>query len=104
MSHEDQQTKKLTSQEIEEYKKQLDNNWQVVDKKYLKREVVLDNFISVVEMVNLIAEVAEENDHHPDLLLHSYKRLLITLTTHSIGGITEKDIQLAKRVDELLSA
>lgn len=104
MSHEDQQTKKLTSQEIEEYKKQLDNNWQVVDKKYLKREVVLDNFISVVEMVNLIAEAAEENGHHPDLLLHSYKRLLISLTTHSIGGITEKDIQLAKRVDELLSA
>ncbi len=104
MSHEDQQTKKLTSQEIEEYKKQLDNDWQVADEKYLKREVVLDNFISVVEMVNLIAEAAEENGHHPDLLLHSYKRLLISLTTHSIGGITEKDIQLAKRVDELLSA
>jgi 4a-hydroxytetrahydrobiopterin dehydratase len=52
-------------------------------------------------MVNRIAELAEEANHHPDLLVHGYKRLRITLSTHSEGGVTANDLQMAERIDAL---
>jgi 4a-hydroxytetrahydrobiopterin dehydratase len=49
-----------------------------------------------------IAAIAEEEGHHPDLRLHSYKFLEVTLTTHAIKGLSENDFILAAKIDELL--
>ncbi|MSO45470.1 MAG: 4a-hydroxytetrahydrobiopterin dehydratase [Acidobacteria bacterium] len=51
-------------------------------------------------LANAIAYAAEAADHHPDLLL-TYSSLEVSLSTHSAGGITEKDFALARRIDEI---
>lgn len=64
------------------------------------KEFKLKDFISVVEAVKRIAIFAEKMDHHPDLFLHSYNKLKVILSTHSEGGVTEKDFELAKNIEK----
>ena len=51
--------------------------------------------------VNRVAGAAEEADHHPDILVHGWNRVRLTLTTHSAGALTDNDHALAKRIDAL---
>jgi len=78
----------------------LDQGWSEIDSKLIKN-YVLTNFVEAINFINLIAEAAENMDHHPDLKLYKYKNVRITLTTHSSRRITNKDIILAKQVDEI---
>jgi 4a-hydroxytetrahydrobiopterin dehydratase len=48
-----------------------------------------------------VAEVAEEQGHHPDILIHGWNKVRLTLSTHSQGGLTDADFQLARRLDPL---
>ena len=57
-------------------------------------------FTGSVAFVNLLAEVAEAADHHPDIAI-SWNRVTVTLSTHSAGGVTDKDIALAREADRL---
>ncbi|MDQ3609885.1 MAG: 4a-hydroxytetrahydrobiopterin dehydratase [Actinomycetota bacterium] len=66
------------------------------------RDLELEGFTAAIAMVNAIAALAEEANHHPDLLVHGYKHLRVTLSTHSEGGVTENDLQMAERIDALL--
>lgn len=59
----------------------------------------LEDFSEAVSFVNQIAEIAEEENHHPDIFLHGYKNVTVSLTTHSIGGLTDKDFTVASRID-----
>jgi 4a-hydroxytetrahydrobiopterin dehydratase len=61
------------------------------------------NFVSAVNFINKIVPIAEELEHHPDLELKNYNELIIRITTHDEGGITELDFELAKKIDELIS-
>jgi len=65
------------------------------------RDIELEGFTAAIEAVNAIAELAQEANHHPDLLVHGYKHLRVTLTTHSEGGVTDNDLALAERIDAL---
>ncbi|HVL31219.1 MAG TPA: 4a-hydroxytetrahydrobiopterin dehydratase [Solirubrobacteraceae bacterium] len=65
------------------------------------RDVELRGFKSAIAFVNAVAEAAEEANHHPDILLHGYRHVRLTLTTHSAGGITENDLALASTIDAL---
>ena len=77
-------------------------NWQkTVDGKSIFREYVMKDFVSAVGLINKIAELAEAADHHPDIHLTGYKRLRIELSTHSVGKLTEKDFNLAEKIDAL---
>ncbi len=58
------------------------------------------DFRGSVEFVNRITEVAEEMNHHPDLEI-SWSRVTVSITTHSEGGLTENDFELAGRIDQL---
>jgi 4a-hydroxytetrahydrobiopterin dehydratase len=60
-------------------------------------------FMGSVGFVNRLADAAEAADHHPDLVI-SWNRVTVTLATHSQGGITEKDIALARQADQLAGA
>ena len=51
-------------------------------------------------LVNAIGFIAEAADHHPDLKV-SWGRLVVTLSTHSAGGVTDKDFDLARRIEEI---
>lgn len=96
-------TNLLSPTDIDSFKQQLDPDWQIEAGTHLKRTKIFDGFLSVVKAVNLIAEVATQEEHHPDLWLHSYNRLSITLSTHSLGGLTTKDFKLAREIDKLLN-
>ena len=60
------------------------------------------NFVEAVDFVNKVAALAERANHHPDILIHGYKNVQITLSTHSEGGVTEKDHALARQIDTLV--
>ncbi len=61
----------------------------------------LADFAAAIEFVNRVAEAAEAADHHPDILVHGWNRVRLRLSTHSAGGLTERDFALAGTIDEL---
>ncbi len=80
---------------------QLDG-WSVSDDGILiHREWKLKDFASAVEFLNAIGDLAEAEQHHPDLHLTGYRNIKIELTTHAIGGLSENDFILAAKIDEL---
>ena len=69
----------------------------------LQRKFNCNDFKSAVDLLNRIAGLAEMEQHHPDLTVHGYRHLTVTLTTHAIGGLSENDFIVAAKVDELLA-
>ena len=69
----------------------------------LRRSVELPSFRDAVAAIVRIADVAEEMDHHPDIDLR-WRTLHLSLVSHSAGGVTENDLELARRIDALLPA
>lgn len=67
----------------------------------IRREFKFDDFVGSVEFLNRIVPVAEEMNHHPDLSI-SWNRVVVSLSTHSQGGLTEDDFKLAERIDSLV--
>ncbi len=67
----------------------------------IAREWKLDDFASAMAFVNRVAEAAEEANHHPDILLHGWNRVRLSLMTHSEGGLTAGDFDMAARIDAL---
>ncbi len=61
----------------------------------------LDDFVQAMAFVNRVAEVAEELNHHPDILVHGWNQVRLSVTNHSQGGLTEADFKLAARIDGL---
>ena len=66
------------------------------------RDLQVENFATALALVNRIGEVAEALDHHPNILLHGWNKIRLSVTTHDTGGLTERDFELAARVEELL--
>jgi 4a-hydroxytetrahydrobiopterin dehydratase len=66
------------------------------------REIKLRDFDDAIGFVNKVAAVAEEHNHHPDIFVHGYNRVRLTLSTHSAGGLTELDFEVAADFDDLL--
>jgi len=60
----------------------------------------LNNFKEALNFVNKIGEAAEEMNHHPDIFIHSWNKVKITISTHSEGGVTEKDFILANKIEK----
>jgi len=75
--------------------------WQLTTEGIQKR-YQRDSFMSVIQLVNDVAEAAETANHHPDILIN-YDKVTFTLTTHDAGGITRKDFDLAARIESLAS-
>jgi 4a-hydroxytetrahydrobiopterin dehydratase len=68
------------------------------------RDVELDGFKAAMALANRVADAANDANHHPDILIHDYKHLRLTLSTHSAGGITENDFALAQTIDGLITS
>ena len=66
----------------------------------LERTFELPSFPEAIAFVNRVAEVAEEANHHPDIDIR-YNKVTLTLSTHDQGGLTSKDFDLAKKIDQL---
>ena len=94
-------TSPLSLSEAKEYLHQVPD-WRLADNgKSVSREFLMKDFVSAVRFMDQVAEVAEAQDHHPDLHVTSYRKLRIELATHSIGGLSENDFILAAKIDQL---
>ncbi len=74
--------------------------WNFIDN-CLVKEFQLKDFKSALGFVNNVGDEAENMDHHPDIFLHSWNKVKITISTHSAGGVTQNDFDLAKRIEEI---
>jgi len=101
-------TEPLSEEEAQAKLEELNNTaeaqkqpWAVTaDARSLKKGYKLKNFVEAVEFVNKIKDVAEEEDHHPDLEV-GYGKVAVRLSTHAIGGLSENDFILAAKIDQL---
>jgi 4a-hydroxytetrahydrobiopterin dehydratase len=69
----------------------------------ITRTAALPTFLSAIAVVDRVAMVAEEADHHPDIDIR-WRNLIFSCATHSAGGVTAKDLDLAHRIDEIIAA
>lgn len=67
----------------------------------LVRDIECKGFKSAMTLANSVADAANAANHHPDILIHDYKHVRLTLSTHSEGGITDNDFSLAQTIDEI---
>lgn len=65
------------------------------------REWKLADFAAAIAFVNRVADLAEQANHHPDIDLHGWNKVSLRLSTHSEGGITRADLDMAERIDGL---
>ena len=87
---------------IDEARQQLDNltGWQLSDDaKWIRKEWGVNHFVAGMEFLNRVATVAEADGHHPDVHLVGYRKVIIELSTHAIGGLSENDFILAAKID-----
>lgn len=91
----------LDQKTINENMNKLSGSWKY-DNNRLELNAVLKDFAENLRVVNKIGEYAEAMDHHPDILIHGWNKLKIMISTHSEGGVTEKDFILAEKIEEIL--
>ncbi len=93
--------KTLDAATVKAWLKERDG-WKQKSKSIIKT-YKFESFRNCIVFVNRVATLADEKDHHPDIDIR-YDQVTITLSTHSAGGLTEKDLELAKAVDFATSA
>ena len=71
------------------------------EKKYIFRVFEFEEFMDGIDFVSTVAEIAEEAQHHPDISI-KHTKITLKVTTHDVGGVTDLDIQLAQRIDNLV--
>ena len=71
------------------------------DGQRIRKDWTVKHFMAGMDFFNRVAEVAEEDGHHPDLHIEGYRNLSIALWTHVIGGLSENDFILAAKIDQL---
>jgi 4a-hydroxytetrahydrobiopterin dehydratase len=74
--------------------------WELTKSKAIQKKFTLGNFKDALVFVNQVGELAEKFDHHPDITIN-YNKVTLTLTTHSAGGLTAKDFDLATQVEKI---
>lgn len=90
----------LDQNEIAEYKRYVKEGWEVRDNNKISKEFVFANYRQTITFVNRVADLAEEEGHHPVMHVY-YGRLVIDLWTHAINGLSENDFILASKIDKL---
>lgn len=71
------------------------------DGERVRKTWTVQNFMAGMDFFNRIAELAEEEGHHPDLHLEGYRNVMVEIWTHAIGGLSENDFILAAKIDQL---
>ena len=93
----------LAGDELVTYQQQLGGGWQVVDEHHLEREYRFADFRQALDFTLRVGEMAEEQDHHPDIFL-TWGLVKVTIWTHKIDGLTESDFVFAAKAGQLVSA
>ena len=78
------------------------DGWQLTeDHKMIYREFILQDFMAAIDLIDRIALIAEDEKHHPDIHLTQYRNLRVALTTHDVGGLSQKDFTVALKIKDL---
>jgi 4a-hydroxytetrahydrobiopterin dehydratase len=85
---------------VAELSQELNTAWSVVESKRLERDFKFKDFKTALDFTNRVGELAEQQNHHPDIYL-TWGKVRLTIWTHSISGLSEADFVLAAKVDEL---
>ena len=81
--------------------KNLDG-WKLTDdSQRIRKTWTMKNFLQGLKFLNSVGDVAEAEQHHPDLHLESYKNVTIEIWTHAIGGLSQNDFILAAKIDQI---
>ncbi|HZZ80950.1 MAG TPA: 4a-hydroxytetrahydrobiopterin dehydratase [Gemmataceae bacterium] len=89
----------LSPEQVRDMLKSVPDWSLTADGKRLRREWTVKDFAEAIEFFEDIAEIAQEEDHHPDLHLANYRNVTIEIWTHKVGGLTENDFILAAKID-----
>jgi len=92
----------LTKNEYSQYLPDVPG-WTVINEKKLEKDFSFKNFKEALDFVNKVGDIAEQEGHHPDIFLHNWRKVQISLTTHAIKGLSENDFILAAKIDALLN-
>jgi len=95
-------TPPLPAAEVERYLSRVPG-WRL-DEGVLRRRLRFGDFMALIVFINRLAYVAEQEQHHPDFLVHGYRRMRLDFATHSIGGLSLNDFIMAARVNRLLES
>lgn len=90
----------MDKNEVAEYKKLIKDDWKVTGNNKISKEYAFVNYKHTMEFVNKVANLAEEEGHHPVIHVH-YGKVVIELWTHAIKGLSENDFILASKIDKL---
>lgn len=81
-----------------EYIKQI-NEWLLIEDQAIEKILLFKDFKEAIRFINKVAEIAEEENHHPDILLFGWNKIKLSLSTHAVNGLTENDFILASKID-----
>jgi 4a-hydroxytetrahydrobiopterin dehydratase len=85
---------------LDELLSKLSENWQVIEEHHLERTYKFHDFREALDFVNRVGNLAEEQNHHPDIYL-AWGKVKVTLWTHKINGLHESDFVMAAKIDRL---
>ena len=88
----------MKGEELKAYGKKLKEGWHVVEEHHIEKEYTFKDFAQALAFTNKVGALAENENHHPDIAL-SWGKVKITLWTHSVGGLSEKDFLFADKCD-----
>jgi len=91
--------KPLTADEYGAFLRSELKEWSVKEEKVLEKEFKFKNFKQALAFVNKVGVLAQEEGHHPDIYLHDWNKVKLSLSTHAIGGLSENDFILAAKID-----
>ncbi|HSW96223.1 MAG TPA: 4a-hydroxytetrahydrobiopterin dehydratase [Candidatus Saccharimonadales bacterium] len=91
--------KPLTPDEYGAFLRNEISGWVAIDEKKIQKEYSFKNFAEALAFINKIGAIAEEEGHHPDIFLHNWNKVKLSLWTHAIGGLSENDFILASKID-----
>jgi len=89
----------LVEQELKQALRKIPE-WDMVGKA-IERTVEFDDFLGAIDFVEQVAEIAEEEEHHPDINIR-YNKVTLSLSTHDESGLTSRDFEVAERIDNLM--
>ncbi len=90
----------LKGEKLEPYQKQLNDGWKVIEEQHLEKEFKFKDFKQALEFTNKVGQLAEEQNHHPDIYL-TWGKVRVRIWTHKIGGLHENDFILAAKIEQL---
>ena len=92
----------LTTEEIKEFMDRVPG-WTLEEQKQIHKDFSFKDFREALSFINEVGDVAEYEGHHPDLFLHNWNKVRVSLSTHALKGLSENDFIMASKIDRTKS-